>query len=147
MKCLDGLNAIKLDVSGDKYYVFSEVVEKAYDNIEKKIQGLKDEIKEKEIECAHLEAELEILSRLHNLWKESWDEEELGDLKGKISINNILAFISSKFTSVEKKKEISFKSCGDVTEDKRRSLKRLESRLKNLFLYYSLIEKKEVQVF
>lgn len=138
-KCLDGLNATKIEISGEKYYIFPAILEKTYDKNQKEIQELKEELKEKESKYARLEAELEALGSLQDSWNDGWSEVELGEFKGKVTTDKILTSISSRFAVKEKKDQSFLKNYRDTIKDKRTSLKQLESLLNDLFPYYSML--------
>ena len=140
-KCMNGAKAIKMDNNADKYYIFPEIVEKAYGRIEKKIRSLEEELEKKNLRRLHLESELEVLGDLYDVWHESWSEAELCDSKEGISIDKIQAFISSTFTSKEETGHSSIENDRDEIANIRKEIKMLKSTFDNLFPYYSMIER------
>lgn len=135
-ECLDGLDALRLAIGGDTHYVFPDVVEKAFDRIENRIQELKEEIKEKELIRLRLETELEVLGDLQDVWNTDWNAAEQED---KISTDGILTFIATVFASKEKKLQSSIEKCREMIKDKKIDLKSSEPTRKILFSYYSVL--------
>lgn len=141
-KCLKGLNAVEINVSGEDHYIFPDILHEAYSRIEERILKIEQELKRGENTISTLKAELEFLDELNAIWHGSWNEKNCDDPEeSRVSLQAIKAFISSKFEIEEKNRTSTIEYQKKEVELKEASLKKLRSKLKNLFPFYSVLEK------
>lgn len=137
-KCLTNLTALKLELNGEKYFIFPEILNAAYDKTEKKIKEIEQKIKNFDQLIKRLNLELELLEEINNIWCENWVIDT--NNKNVVATSKaVRKFLYLRFDREEKKRLSMIQQQKAERKNTQIQMETLDSQLKSLFDFYSIL--------
>lgn len=142
-KCLDGLKVPKMELNGDTYFIFREILVEVYTSTGNMVETAEQRIRELKKSSADVQAKIETIREIADIWLEGWPNQKTGKKTNEaVTGRAIRTFVSSRFEAEEKETLSQLDNQKKEIKREEASLAKSRLKLENLLPFYAALEKK-----